>query len=69
MAQQTTAGEAEFENPHYKIVRCPSDNSTAPETYRRGYSFRPAAIDDAFELSHGSDDYDYWVEDADDLNW
>lgn len=66
MAQQTTADDA-FENPHYKIMCCPSDNSEPPEVYHRGYSFRTAANDAAFDLSHDSDNYDYWVEKDDDL--
>lgn len=67
MAQQTTADCSEFENPHYKIMRCPSDDSEPPEVHQRGYSYRPAANDAAFELSHGSDDYDYWTEKDTDL--
>jgi hypothetical protein len=60
MAQQTTADKSE--NPHYKIMRCPSDNSESPEVHQRGFTFRPAANDRAFELAGESDEYDYWAE-------
>lgn len=50
------------ENPHYKIMRCPSDNSESPSVYQRGYTFLPAANDAAFELNGRDDGYDYWPE-------
>lgn len=68
MAQQTTVEpqtSSEFENQHYMIVRCRSDDYSEKEVVQRGYSFRPAAIDVAFDRSHGDDPYDYWVEEDD----
>lgn len=47
---------------HYKIMTCPADNSESPEVFERGYSFKPAANDRAFELNANDDENDYWPE-------
>ena len=46
---------------NYKIMTCSSDNSESPEVFERGYTFRPAANDRAFELSGRDDGNDYWA--------
>ena len=51
----------------YKIMTCPSDNSESPEVYERGYTFKPAANDRAFELNGRDDGNDYWPETDDTL--
>ena len=53
--------EVTWDMTNYKIMTCPSDNSESPEVFERGYTFRPAANDRAFELSGRDDGNDYWA--------
>lgn len=46
---------------NYKIMACPSDNSESPRVFERGWTFRPAANDRAFELSGSDNETDYWA--------
>jgi len=52
---------------NYKIMACPSDNSESPRVFERGWTFRPAANDRAFELSGRDDGNDYWATEDDTL--
>lgn len=47
---------------HFRILRCPDDDSEEPEVHKRGFTTRASANQYAFEKNSEDDGYRYWPE-------